>query len=109
MKAEVGNQIWRPLTGSRYGKHNTPTSHSIQTSPIVFLDLENVGLAVEISLLSCIQTTMLVYVIRTYFRFMAAILISGWITVISCTSSKSYLDALPFGENRMKNIPTRSE
>jgi len=43
----------------------TPTSHSIQTSPIVFLDLENVGVAVEISLLACIEPEILRYSIST--------------------------------------------
>jgi hypothetical protein len=61
----------------------TPTSHSIQTSPVVFLDPENVGVAVEILVLSCIHGD--IFDIHTYFRFMAAILISGWNTVICCT------------------------
>ena len=44
----------------------TPTTHSIQTSPIVFLDLENVGIAVEISLLSCIQAEIYVIICFSY-------------------------------------------
>jgi hypothetical protein len=66
----------------------TPTSNSIQTGPIVIPDHENVGKAVEISLLSCIQAE--IYVIHTYFRFMATILISDGIP-----SSVKYVAEVP--------------
>jgi len=48
-----------------------PTSHSIDTGPIVFLDLENVGVAVGISLISCVEAE--IYAIVYLLPVMAAI------------------------------------
>jgi len=66
----------------------TPTLRTIVRSPIVFPDPKNVGVAVGISLLCCTEAEILRF--PTYFRFMAAILISGWDTVIISTSLKSH-------------------
>ena len=43
---------------------HTPMSESVRTSSVVLADLENVGVAFGISLLSCIEAEMLCYFIR---------------------------------------------
>jgi hypothetical protein len=78
------------------------TSNNVVTGPILFPDPENVGIAVGISLLSCIEAEILRFL--TYFRLMAAILLSAWDTLIIPTSLTFSWVALPFGENRMKKV-----
>jgi hypothetical protein len=78
------------------------TSRNVVTSPILFSDPENVGIAVGISLLSCIEAEILRFL--TYFRLMAAILLFARDTLIIPTSLTFSWVALPFGENRMKKI-----
>jgi len=80
----------------------TPTLHSILISPVVFLDHKNTGLVLGMLLLPYVEAE--TYVIQTFFRLTAAILISSLTTVINCTSSKFYLDALPFRENRIEKF-----
>ena len=79
----------------------TLTSHSVHMSPFGFLDHETADLVLEISLVPCIECETQVF--HTCLQFMDAILISGPVTVINCTSLKSNLDAIPFSENRTKN------
>jgi len=51
-----------PVTGRTVFDLSLTTTHgSVQISPVVFLDIENIGIAVGISLLSRIQTE--IYVI----------------------------------------------
>jgi len=52
----------------------------LMSTLVVLPDLENMGIAVGISLL--LRTQMKIQVLYMYFRFMAAILISAWIFVI---------------------------
>jgi len=42
-----------------------PLAHSIDIGPIVFLDFENVGVAVGIAVLSCIEAEILRYFLST--------------------------------------------
>ena len=78
------------------------TSQHFVTSPILLPDPENVGIAVGISLLSCVEADILRFL--TYFRLMAVILVFAWDTQIISTSLKSSWVALLFGENRMKKF-----
>ena len=67
-----------------------------------FPDTENVGLADRIVLLSCLEADILRFL--SYFRLMAAILISVWDTMIIPTSLTSSWVALPVGETCMKKF-----